>query len=61
MNEVLKGGIFNPRWLMDAAILEALQQNRELTMLDTTQTEFTKLAWKVKQLGWLILKELGLK
>lgn len=61
MNDILKGGRFNPRWLMEAATLEAIQQNREFTMLGTTQTAFTKLTWEVKQMGRLILKGLGLK
>lgn len=61
MTDILKGGRFNPSWITEAAIIEAFQENREFTMLGTTQAAFAKLSWRVKQLGWLILKEIGVK
>jgi len=61
MNDTLKGGRFNATWLMEAAMLEAIQQGREFTMLDTTQAAFAKFGWESRKLVDLVLKGFGLK
>lgn len=61
MNDFLRGGKFNPRWIMECVMLEALQENRPMTLLGTTQAEFTKFGWQLRRLVDLVLKEFGLK
>lgn len=61
MSDILEGGRFNLRWLMEASMIEAFREDREFTMLGTIEAGFTKLSWEVKQLGWLFLRESGLE
>ena len=61
MNDFLKGGRFNPRWLMESAMIEAIQEDRPMTFLGTTQAAFAKFGWESRKLVDLVLKEFGLK
>lgn len=60
-SDFLKGGRFNPRWLMECAMIEAIQEDRPMTFLGTTQAAFAKLGWEVRRFVDLVLKEFGLK
>lgn len=61
MNDFLKGGRFNPRWLMECAMIEAIQEGRPMTFLDTTQAAFAKFGWEVRKFVDLVRKEFRLK
>lgn len=60
-SDFLKGGRFNLHWLMECAMIEAIEEDRPMTFLGTTQVEFAKFGWKSRKLVDLVLKEFGLK
>jgi hypothetical protein len=57
MNNIIKGGRSNPRWLVLNSTIEAVKEGRDVTLLDTTDAAFKRFHWCVCKFFKTVLRQ----